>query len=52
MAKNKFEEKTIKRAENILTKFPNDDTVYYKELKKSYDEYKKIVNIPLFLLHL
>lgn len=57
MAKNKFEEKTLKRAQNILAKFPNDDTIYYKELKKSYDEYKKLANIDkttkdLYLNHL
>lgn len=44
MAKNKFEEKTIKRAENIINKYPNEDTIYYKELKKSLKEYKNLVN--------
>lgn len=44
MAKNKIEEKTIKRAENILNSYPNEDTIYYKELKKSLSEYKKLVN--------
>lgn len=57
MAKNKFEEKTIKSAQNILAKYPSDDTVYYKELKKSYDEYRKLVNIDkttkdLYLNHI
>lgn len=57
MAKNKVEEKIIKRVQNIIAKFPNDDTVYYKELKKSYDEYQKLANIDkttkdLYLNHL
>lgn len=57
MAKSKIEEKTIKRAQNILAKFPNDDTVYYKELKKSYEEYQNLVNIDkttkdLYLNHI
>lgn len=44
MAKNKFEEKTIRRAENIISKYPNEDTIYYKELKKSLREYKALIN--------
>lgn len=57
MAKSKIEEKTIKRAQNIIAKFPNDDTVYYKELKKSYEEYQNLVNIDkttkdLYLNHI
>lgn len=57
MAKNKNEEKTIKRAQNILNSYPNDDTVYYKELKKSFDEYKNLINIDkttkdLYLNHI
>lgn len=57
MAKNKFEEKTIRRAQNILAKFPNDETIYFKELKKSLNEYEKLVNIDkttkdLYLNHI
>ncbi len=44
MAKNKSEEKIIKRAKAIIDKFPNDDTIYYKELKKSLEEYQKLIN--------
>lgn len=44
MAKNNLEEKTIKRAEYIIATYPNDDTIYYKELKKSLEEYKKLIN--------
>ena len=57
MAKNKFEQKTIRRAQNILAKFPNDETIYFKELKKSLNEYEKLVNIDkttkdLYLNHI
>lgn len=57
MAKNKYEEKIIKRAEVIISKFPNDDTIYYKELKRSLDEYKNLSDIDkitkdLYLNHL
>lgn len=57
MVKNKYEEKTIKRAEVIISKYSNDETIYYKELKKSLEEYKKLYNFDkttkdLYLNHI
>ncbi len=35
---------TLLRAESIINKYKNDDSIYYRELVKTYKEYKKINN--------
>lgn len=43
--KNKMKKnKIILRAENTIAKYKNDDSIYYRELIKSYKEYKKSHN--------
>ena len=32
------------RAESIINKYKNDDSIYYRELVKTYKEYKKSTN--------
>lgn len=41
MAKNN---NILLRAESIITKYKNDDSIYYRELVKTYKEYKKSTN--------
>jgi hypothetical protein len=40
MKKNKI----LERAENTITKYKNDDSIYYRELVKTYKEYKNYDN--------
>ncbi len=54
---NKRAKKTLYRAENILNKYINDNSVYYKELHKSYYEFKNIDNLDkttqdLYITHI
>lgn len=54
---NKIKENTIKKVELYLEKYKDDNSIYYKELKKSYKEYKNLdlkdkVTNDLYINHL
>lgn len=42
MIMNKKNQKTLTKAEECLNKYSADDSIYYKELKKSLKEYKEL----------
>lgn len=54
---NKAKENVLRKTENYLEKYKDDNSIYYKELKKSYIEYKNVelkdkVTNDLYIKHL
>lgn len=54
---NKLKENTLKKTKNYLEKYKDDNSIYYQELKKSYEEFKHLelkdkVTNDLYIKHL
>ncbi len=54
---NKAKESVLRKSESYLEKYKDDNSIYYKELKKSFKEYKNIelkdkVTNDLYIKHL